>query len=100
VQALVARFQQLLKVQRTGQAMKAIERLANECLRGLRKLGMRAEIGLLLQQMTDVLLEGKDLSSLTTVAPKGDDAAVLRALLHVASGWLYFGREKQAEPII
>jgi hypothetical protein len=102
VQGLISRFQKLLQAQRgSTQAMQAIERLASESLRGLRKLGMRDEIDLLLKQMADVILEGKDPSSLTTQS--GDTKhvpAAMRALLHVASGWLYFGRERQAEPII
>ncbi len=101
VQALVLRFQKLLQSQRgSGQAMQAIERLANESLRGLRKLGMRDEIDVLLRQMADVILEGKDPSTLTTLPSDKHGPAALRALLHVASGWLYFGRERQAEPII
>ena len=82
------------------QAMQAVEKLASESLRGLRKLGMRDEIDVLLRQMADVILQGEDMSTLSNPRTDRNWPVALRALLHVAAGWLYFGREKQAEPII
>jgi hypothetical protein len=101
VQALVARFQHLLLAQRgSTQAMRVIEKLGRESLRGLRKLGMRDEIDVLLRQMEDVILEGKGPASLMTLQADHNGPAALRTLLHVASGWLYFSREREAEPIL
>ena len=109
IQALVQRFHKLLQAQRgNGSTLPALDSLAGQCFRGLRKLGMREEIDTLLRQMQDVILEGQDM---TAAAARADAAlkegkldrnwpAALRALLHVASGWLYFGKERQAEPIL
>ena len=100
IQALVVRFQKLLQAQRgNGSSMQALDSLAGQCFRGLRKLGMRDEIDVLLKQMADVILEGQDVATAGSRADRNWPAA-LRALLHVASGWLYFGRDRQAEPIL
>jgi hypothetical protein len=93
----VSRFERLLESRRGGGTTKEVETLAGQCLRGLRKLGMRDEIDRLLTQMADVILRGKPLSSLDD---RADRPAALRALLHVAGGWLYFGRDERAEPVL
>jgi hypothetical protein len=92
IHSLVGRFEQLLRTQRGGAAVEALENLAGQCFRGLRKLGMRNEIDRLLSQMTDLVLEGRDLSAV--------DAAGLPALLRVAGEWYFFGRDPQAEPVL
>src|SRR5262249_41448485 len=70
-----------------------------QAFRGLRKLGMRDEIAGLLQQLEDVILEGQSLKALRgQVAAKG--SAAMRALLHIAAGWYYFDRDKQAEAVL
>jgi hypothetical protein len=73
--------------------------LAEECFRGLRKLGMRDEIDRLLTQMAQRLLQGRDLQALDS-DDAAENLAALRALLHVADGWFYFGREKQAVRVL
>jgi hypothetical protein len=98
VHALVARFQRLLQSQRGPQALPALEKLAGQCFRGLRKLGMRNEIDQLLGQMADLVLEGKAVEAMDFA--KAENTAALRALLHVAAGWYYFGRDSHAEPIL
>jgi hypothetical protein len=92
IHPLVARFEKLLQTQRGPQAIHDIDTLAGQCFRGLRKLGMRNEIDHLLEVMADLVLHGR---SMPDVEPEG-----LRALLHVASGWYYFGRDSQADPIL
>jgi FtsH ternary system domain X7 len=100
VQQLVARFQRLLQSQRgNAGAIQSLDTLAEHGFRGLRKLGMREEIDVLLRQMENVILEGQDISAIDMKADRNWPVA-LRALLHVAAGWLYFGRDRQAEPII
>jgi hypothetical protein len=94
---LIERFQALLESQRGGRTLEEIESLAGQCLRGLRKLGMREEIGRLLGLMADVILQGKPLDSL---GERSDKPAALSALLHVAGGWLYFGQMARAEPVL
>jgi hypothetical protein len=97
VTPLVARFQKMLQSQKGERAVQAMEGLAGSCFKGLRKLGMREEIGHILTQMAGVVLEGQELRSLE--ASKTPPAA-LRALLHVAAGWYYFGKDREADPVI
>jgi hypothetical protein len=92
IHPLVARFQRLLQTQRGTPAVQALDTLARECFRGLRKLGMRDEIDRLLGPMADLLLEGKDLSAVNPQA--------LPALLLVAAEWYFLGRDAQAEPVL
>src|SRR5262249_24122571 len=65
VQALVGRFQKLLQAQRGGAgAIASLDSLAEHSFRGLRKLGMREEIDVLLRQMADVILDGQDVAAI------------------------------------
>jgi cellulose synthase operon protein C len=88
----VGRFEKMLQGQRGGQAIQALETLAGQCFRSLYQLDMRDQADRLLQQMADLVLEGKDLASV--------DAAGLRALLLLAGEWYSFGRDGQAEPVL
>jgi cellulose synthase operon protein C len=98
IQPLIERFRALLEAQDAERAVSAIDELAGRCLRGLRKLGMRDEIDHLLTMMAKLVLGGQELKALTAKATARP--AELRALLHVASGWFYFGRNTQAEPVM
>jgi hypothetical protein len=99
IHPLVARFQRMVQAQKGSASLQALDTLADQCFRGLRKLGMRDEIDHLLGQMADLVLEGQDVK---TVDPKKfpNWAHALRTLLHVAGGWYYFGRDRQAEPVV
>jgi hypothetical protein len=98
VHPLVARFEKVLHSQRGPQGLEALNSLAGQCFRGLRKLGMRDEIDRLLGRMADAVLEGKDLAAVDfQKSAAGPD--MLKALLQVAAGWYYLGRESQAEPV-
>lgn len=100
VRYLVERFQQLIQaIHRIPASIQKLANLAGQCFRGLRKLGMRDEIDELLSQMRDAIQGDNDLSKVKWYERKsGLDE--LRALLHVAAGWIYFGKEQQAEDII
>jgi hypothetical protein len=99
VHPLVARFERMLQSQRGPQGLEALSSLAGPCFRGLRKLGMRDEIDRLLGQMADAVLEGKELAAVDFhKLAAGPD--MLKALLQVAAGWYYFGRDRQAEPVL
>ena len=97
IRPMVNRFQALVESQRGEQAVRALESLAGQCFRGLRKLGMREEIDEILGQMADLVLEGRDIKTLDAKTMKPD---AWRALLHVATGWYYFGRDAQAERVV
>jgi hypothetical protein len=101
IHPLTARFQKMLDTQtgRGEHALKAINAIAGKCFRSLRKLGFRDEIDRLLTRMAEVVLEGQDLHTLDPGRlTHGTEA--MRTLLQVAGGWLYFGREQQAQPVM
>ncbi|HEY8503730.1 MAG TPA: hypothetical protein VIL46_04055, partial [Gemmataceae bacterium] len=97
VQALVNQFTELLRSKSGSDLYRAIDLLAGECLRGLRKLGLRDEIHRLLEEMRELVVRGQSLPQLRA---RGGAAwpEMLRTLLHLASGWLCFGWLDQAEP--
>jgi hypothetical protein len=99
IHPLVDRFRRMLQTQRGPQAVQALDSLAGQCFRGLRKLGMRDEIDQLLALMADMILEGQELQAID-FKKLAHGPAALRALLHVAAGWYYFGRDRQAEPVL
>jgi hypothetical protein len=101
VHPLVTRFQRMLQSQKGQQGLALLEQVAQHCFRSLRKLGMRDEIDQLLRQMADLVLEGQDVKAIDFKKyPNNQGSAALGALLQVASGWYFFGRDSQAEPIL
>ncbi len=92
IHPLASRFERLLQSLHGQQAVEALETLAGQCFRGLRKLGMRDAIDRLLRQMENVVLEGRDLG--------GVEPTALPALLRVAAEYYFFGRDSQAEAIL
>jgi hypothetical protein len=107
VRAFVARFDERL-VASGDRVSTEIEPLLGQCFRGLRKLGMRDEIGRLLDRLAEVILRGRDaspqaLAAAAAEARTGPEALAwsrtLRLLLHVAAGWLYFGQHDRARPV-
>ncbi len=98
VHPLVTRFQRMIQGQKGPQALQAMNDLMAQCFRGLRKLGMRDEMELILRQMADLVLEGQEVKAIDFKKP--EKATGLRMLLKVAEGFYYFGRDSQAEPIL
>jgi hypothetical protein len=97
---LVSRFQKMLQSQKgSSQGIKSLETLAKESLRSLRKLGMRDEIDQILKQMAELVLEGQDVRQVD-FKKRDSGADALRALLQVAAGWYFFGRDTQADQIV
>src|SRR5262249_41544102 len=64
VQAMMARFRQLLRQERESSLIAGFDRLVEQCLRGLRKLGLRDEIQELLALMSEVIHKGRPPSQL------------------------------------
>ncbi|HWG45003.1 MAG TPA: hypothetical protein VN688_19695 [Gemmataceae bacterium] len=101
IHPLIHRFHKMLQTQRGPLAIEMVHKLASQCFRSLRKLGMREEIDKLLAQMANVVLESQDLDTLVKkINFKEDSPAPLQALLDVASSWYYFGRDHQADPVL
>jgi hypothetical protein len=97
VQEFVGRFRKALQAQHGPAALKALSSVAAQSFRGLRKLGLRDEIDHLLRQMAEVILQGRTMSAL-----RGEKhwPEMLPALLRVAEGWYYFGKEAEADGIV
>ncbi len=96
---LVERFKILLRSQKGEEGVRGLESLADQCLRGLRKLGLREQIDALLTQLCEVVLGTDNLQNLDLEEiPRTPEA--LRTLLHVAGCWYYFGRFREAEGIL
>jgi hypothetical protein len=96
IQALMTRFRQLLREERESSFITGFDRVIEQCLRGLRKLGLRDEIQELLALMSDAVLKGRNPAAL--LAEK-DAGPLVRTLLPIAAGWYDFGRDSLAEPI-
>jgi cellulose synthase operon protein C len=95
---LVTRFRALLQAQQDAPELRTLDAAANQCFRGLRKLGMRDEVNQLLQQTADAVLRGQDGNNAETLSEVSGSA--MRSLLYVAAGWLHFGQESKAEPVL
>jgi hypothetical protein len=77
----------------------AINKVARECLRSLRKLGLKDENNRFLTQMTDLVVQGRTLPQLRNAAGT-NWPDVLGALLHLAEGYLFFGGFEKAKPFL
>jgi hypothetical protein len=96
VQRLVGRYQQLLRSHRDDVAAHG-EALAGQCLRGLRKFGMREEIESLMHLLAEAITQDVDVDRLRN---RPNWPVVLRTLLHVGAGWFYFGKDEEALAIL
>jgi hypothetical protein len=76
-----------------------LEGLAGDCLRALRRVGLRYDLDRLVTRLKAWALEGRDPAELRAKNPEKWPSA-LRALLHVAAGWFLFGREGQATAVL
>ncbi len=100
LQHLFAHFLDFVTRQKTPQAQyEAINQIAGEGIRSLRKLGLRDEIDRFLKHVADALLGGKPVEVVRrTAAAAWPD--LLTALLNLAEGWQFFGAFEQAKPIL
>jgi hypothetical protein len=99
IPGLVERFERLLRSLKGELLAAAINLAAGQCLRSLRKLGMRDTIHELLALMQVLVTQGKTLAQLRG-RPMGVWYPDLQSLVHVAGGWLYFGLTDKAMPIL
>src|SRR5262249_33426648 len=72
-----------------------VNRAFSECLRGLRKFGLREESRRFIDQMAALILQGRSTAALQASAGKDWPQTVL-SLLQLAGGWLYFGSPERA----
>jgi hypothetical protein len=103
VRQLVARFVALVRHQPEEQRLKLINVIAGQSLQSLRKFGLRDDIDQLLGQIQAAVLQGSDPAGLRkryAGQPPAAWAAVLQALSNLAAGWLTFGLNDRAAPIL
>ncbi len=109
VQELVDQFVELLRSKPEDQRHELVNVVAAQCLRSLRKLGLKEEIDKLLRRMQDVVLGGPTVEQFRARYRAKDARSpakadlwgkALQSLLHLAGGWLTYGLTEQAAPIL
>jgi hypothetical protein len=101
VQSLISQFHRLLQDGTSTLPVQNLESLLGHTFRSLRKLGLRDEIGRLLQRLAELIQTHLAFRSARTgsKAPAGEGERQ-RLLLQVASGWLYFGQDDRGRPLL
>jgi hypothetical protein len=95
-QLLWPRFLELLHKSSTWQTpVPEINRAFSQCLRSLRKLGLRDEIARMMAPAERLVLGGKSVAAVRAAAGQQWHLTVTE-LLHLAGGWLMFGRREEA----
>ncbi len=102
VKQLVDEFAELIHNKPEEARYKLINVVSGQCLRSLKKLGMRDEIDRFMTRLRDEVLRGASIAEFRKkYANKPDQwGAVLQTLLNLAAGWLTFGWYEQAAPIL
>lgn len=102
VQRLMSRFFWLIEAGGGRLPVLNLEALLGGTFRSLRKLGLRDEVGLLLDRIAHVIENSPELVSVANsrTTPSNASARLQRLLLQVAAGWFYFGQADRAEPIL
>lgn len=99
VQSLFNRFLQFVQDSDDEIRVKTINDIARECLRSLRKVGLKDEINHFLKHITEVVTQNKSLIALRqSSGSKWPD--VLTAMLYLAEAWQYSGAYAQAKPFL
>jgi hypothetical protein len=99
VQALFNRFIAFVKTRDDEMRYKTINYIARECLRSLRKVGLKDEIDHFLKSITEIVTQNKSLIQLRqSSGTKWPE--VLTALLYLAEAWQYSGAYSQAKPFL
>jgi hypothetical protein len=115
VQAFVERFEQSLTEivavylqlptshPDTKGKLLTIESLFQQSLRGLRKLGLRDEIGRIFTRLVGLVQQATPAAAERQRTPKVRAKEALRSsklLLSVAGSWYYFGQSELAQPVV
>ena len=100
VQKCWPRFVGLLqKSQQSKSPSPQVNALFGQCLRSMRKLGLRDDIGKLIRQAEELVRGNRSITALQAGAGK-DWPLTLTTLLHLAGGWLVFGEVDRATPAL
>ena len=100
VRQLLGHFVQLLQKTQSNKShtvVANVNRLFNQCLRSLRKLGMRDEMSQLIEHLTRELLGGQGIERIRTGALRDSHwQYTVQTLLNLTSGWLTLGQMDRA----
>lgn len=99
VQTLFARFLDAVEKASADERHVIVKDIARDCLRSLRKTGLKEEIDRFLKQLTDLIIQGKSLTQLQ-MQPGTRWADALCSLLSLVEGWLFFGGVDRAMPFL
>ena len=103
VQQLVGLFVEMVRTRKDDDARyRLVNVVAGQCLRSLRKLGLRDEIDRLLGQVQGLILKGQSVAELRRRHAAQPEAwgNVLQSLTNLAAGWMSFGLLDQAAPVL
>src|SRR5207302_4139821 len=102
VKKLVDEFSDLIHSKPEDTRFKLINVVAGQCLRSLKKLGMRDEIDRFLTKLHNEVLRGATTAELKRKHASKPEmwGAVLQTLLNLAGGWLTYNWNDRAEPIL
>ena len=101
VRLFLEELQKLLhrKLHTSLTTIESMEAVLSQSLRGLRRMGMRDEIFELLSAL-DTLVHEFEKGVTNQKAASGRFEDPLPVLIQIAGGWLFFGREENAWPIL
>jgi len=100
VDRVILKYLELLReAQAKSFAFDALEGLAGQSLRGLRRLGLKDKVAMVLRQLEEAILRGLALDELRGRL-KGNWKLAMVSLLHLAAGWLHLGEQGRAAPIM
>jgi hypothetical protein len=103
IQRLTGQFLDLVHSKaRDADRFKLVNAVGGQALRSLRKLGLKDTIDNLLTRLQSEVLKGASLTDLRRkYASRPEEwGAVLQTLLNLAAGWLTFGLNEHAAPIL
>ena len=102
VKKLVDDFTTLVHAKPQEMKFKLINVVAGEVMRNLRRLGLSNEIDRFLTKLHTEVLGGATTAELKKKYQSKPEvwAAALQTLLNLAGGWLHFGRQDRAQPIL
>jgi hypothetical protein len=103
VQRLVGCFHGLIEAGGGDLPVRNLETLLGRSFLSLRKLGLRDEVGLLLERMARVIEQNPELNAGAAGADGTASSAQARVqllLLQIAAGWFFFGQDDRARPIL
>ena len=99
---LINEFSDLIRSKPDEARFKLINVVAGQCLRSLKKLGMRDEMDRFLGKLRTEALRGASLANLKKKYLSKPElwGMVLQTLQNLATGWLTFGLHDQARPLL